>query len=29
MADKTHARPPSTGFSFKNLSVAWKLRCWP
>ncbi|WP_051797107.1 methyl-accepting chemotaxis protein [Catenuloplanes japonicus] len=26
MADKTHARPPSTGFSFKNLSVAWKLR---
>ncbi len=27
MADKkTHTRPPSAGFSFKNLSVAWKLR---
>ncbi|MDP9794612.1 methyl-accepting chemotaxis protein [Catenuloplanes nepalensis] len=26
MADTTHARPPSSGFSFKNLSVAWKLR---
>ncbi|MFI5841314.1 methyl-accepting chemotaxis protein [Catenuloplanes sp. NPDC051500] len=26
MADKTHTQPSSSGFSFKNLSVAWKLR---
>ncbi|GAB7050925.1 methyl-accepting chemotaxis protein [Catenuloplanes indicus] len=26
MANTSHARPPSTGFGLKNLSVAWKLR---
>jgi methyl-accepting chemotaxis protein len=26
MADPTNPRQPSTGFGFKNLSVAWKLR---